>query len=60
MGDSMSDNSQPTSNKLHFSLDLRAITALLVLAMIAMAFLCKPWANVTSADRTITVTGEAY
>ena len=50
---------QPSSTKLKINLDLRAVVILLLVVIIGMLLLWKPWASTTSSDRTITVSGEA-
>lgn len=55
----MSNNEQSPSNKLRFSLDLRVLSALLLITIITILIIWKPWASIASNNRTITVTGEA-
>lgn len=59
----MSEISQPgtnSRNKLNLSLDYKIIAAVLLVIIIAMLAIWKPWSNNAGADdRTITVTGEA-
>ncbi len=50
---------QNSPTKLNINLDLRVITALLLLVIAGMLVVWKPWASVSSSDRTITVSGEA-
>jgi len=49
----------PNTNKLSLSLDLRVIVALLVVAIVAMLLIWKPWSSAGTSGRTINVTGEA-
>lgn len=59
----MSEESQPATNnknKLNLSLDYKIITAVLLVVVVAMLALWRPWAaSAGSDDRTISVTGEA-
>ena len=49
---------QPT-NKLKLSLDYRIIIIILMVVILSMLAIWRPWQQQTSGDRTITVTGEA-
>lgn len=47
------------NNKLKLNLDLRLISAALLLIIIAMIALWRPWSAAAVSDRTITVTGDS-
>jgi len=50
---------RPSGNQLRFALDLRLVTVLLLLIIVAMLIIWKPWSGSAHADgRTITVRGE--
>ncbi len=51
--------SSRNNKKLKLSLDLRVITVVLLLAVIAMLVIWKPWSTTATTDRTIEVTGQA-
>jgi uncharacterized protein YggE len=54
------DSSSPKSNKLNFSIDTRAIIILLLVIIVAMLALWRPWSERPGAnDRTISVTGKS-
>jgi uncharacterized protein YggE len=55
----MNNTDQTSRNNLNLSLDLRVVSALLLLALVTTLFVWKPWASEVSNSRTITVTGEA-
>src|SRR5688500_13536186 len=53
------DVQRPSGNQLRFALDLRLVTVLLLLIIIAMLIIWKPWSGDANVDdRTITVRGE--
>lgn len=53
-------STQKNTNKLNIGLDLRLICIVLVLVIVAMLAVWRPWASgPTDAARTITVTGES-
>jgi len=47
------------NNKLKLNLDMRIVSAVLLLIIIGMVATMRPWATSATSDRTITVTGEA-
>jgi uncharacterized protein len=53
------NSSTTNKNKLHLSLDLRLIIAALLLAIVGMLALWKPWNTTNATDRTVQVTGQA-
>jgi hypothetical protein len=50
---------QKTNNKLNLSLDFRVISVLLLIVVVAMLLLWRPWQGIGTSDRTISVTGES-
>jgi len=50
---------QTPDNKLNLSVDLRLVVILLLVVIIGMFVMWKPWSTTTNDARTITVTGEA-
>jgi uncharacterized protein len=51
---------EPTNKtKLHLSLDLRLVVALLLVVIVAMIVVWRPWSSSRPNDRTVSVTGEA-
>lgn len=48
----------PTLNKINFTIDLRVVIAILVLIILAMIAMWRPW-EVKDPDRTIVVTGQS-
>lgn len=53
------EQTPPIPSKNRFSLDLRFVVVILLIAIAAMIVIWKPWDTVSSDDRTVSVTGEA-
>jgi len=49
----------PGRNRVNLSLDLRVVVGLLLLVIVAMLALWRPWTSAGTSDRTVEVTGEA-
>lgn len=56
---SPTEENTPAKNRVKFSMDLRIITFILLAVIAAMFLIWKPWSQVSSEDRTVSVTGEA-
>lgn len=54
----MDPNTNPTKTTTHFSLDLRWVMVALLIIIVAMLALWRPWQGSMAEDRTIQVTGE--
>jgi uncharacterized protein YggE len=50
---------KPAKNRVNVSLDLRIVVAVLLVTILAMLFMWKPWTTTGVSDRTVEVTGEA-
>jgi uncharacterized protein len=50
---------KPASNKLNLALDLRIVVVALLVVIVAMLALWRPWVSKATTDRTVQVTGEA-
>jgi uncharacterized protein YggE len=60
MNDLTSPNhSEPQKNKTKLIIDYRIISLVLLLTIIAIVFVWRPWSPKTNNDRTVSVTGEA-
>jgi len=60
MNDITSPNqSEPLKNKTKLIIDYRIISLVLLLTIIAIVFVWRPWSPKTNNDRTVSVTGEA-
>ena len=60
MNDLTSPNhSEPQKNKTKLIIDYRVISLVLLLTIIAIVFVWRPWSPKTNNDRTVSVTGEA-
>lgn len=53
------ESADKPKNKLSISFDLRIVVAILLVIIIAMVAIWRPWSAKTTGDRTITVSGEA-
>ena len=54
-----SNHSEPQKNKTKLIIDYRIISLVLLLTIIAIVFVWRPWSPKTNNDRTVSVTGEA-
>jgi uncharacterized protein YggE len=48
-----------TKNKLHVAFDLRIIVLVLLVIIVAMFLIWKPWSGAATSDRTVEINGEA-
>lgn len=54
-----SNHSEPQKNKTKLIIDYRIISLVLLIIIIAIVFIWKPWTTKSNNDRTVSVTGEA-
>jgi len=55
----MSENTNSSARKMNLTVDLRLVVAVLLVVIVAMLIIWKPWSSGGTSSRTVEVTGDA-